>query len=119
MAIQRFEDLDAWKRAKDLSVAVYRATARGTFAADFGLRDQIRRASVSVMSNVAEGFGRYGRAEFRRFLVMARGSAAEVRSQAILAHELGCLTRDEFDHLVALASDVSSILVRLHASLWR
>jgi four helix bundle protein len=84
----RFEDLQVWTKSRDLSVAIYRVTETGAFAKDFGLRDQIRRAAVSVMSNIAEGFERYSIPEFQRFLSMARGSASEVRSQLHLAREL-------------------------------
>lgn len=88
VVVRRFEDLRAWKKAKELALAVYKATEGGRFGRDFGLRDQIRRAAVSVMSNIAEGFDRYSRAEFRHFLSIARGSVSEVRSQLHLAHEL-------------------------------
>jgi four helix bundle protein len=89
--ITRFEDLGVWLKAKELSLAIYRLSGAGPFLRDYGLRDQIRRAAVSVMSNIAEGFERYSRAEFRHFLSIARGSAAEVRSQLHLARELGYL----------------------------
>ena len=119
MTIRRFEDLDVWRRAKDLAIELYQITGTGRFAEDFGLRNQIRRAAVSVMSNVAEGFGRYGRVEFGRFLVIARGSAAEVRSQLILAHELGYLGNEDFARLASLTEEVSRLLLGLHASLRR
>jgi four helix bundle protein len=79
LMVKRFEDLEVWRKAEDLAVAVYSACGMPPFARDFALRDQIRRASISVMSNIAEGFERYSRAEFRHFLSIARGSAAEVR----------------------------------------
>ncbi len=70
-----FEDIQAWQKARELAAAVYAATSRCEFARDFALRDQMRRASVSVMSNIAEGFERGGDKEFRRFLCIAKGSA--------------------------------------------
>ena len=76
MKVRKFEDLEVWQIARDLSVEIYRATQDGKFSRDFGLRDQIRRAAVSVMSNIAEGFDRYSRAEFKQFLSIARGSAS-------------------------------------------
>ncbi len=79
--IERFEDIKAWQAARDLVSAVYRVSGRGKFEKDFGLRDQIRRASVSAMSNIAEGFERCSDREFHRFLYIAKGSAGEVRSQ--------------------------------------
>ncbi len=75
MKIEKFEDLDAWRKARELAKAVYAVTSEGPFSRDFGLRDQIRRAAVSVMSNIAEGFERCSDAEFRHFLIIAKGSA--------------------------------------------
>ncbi|HEU0077479.1 MAG TPA: four helix bundle protein, partial [Longimicrobiaceae bacterium] len=79
MKIARFEELAVWKKSKELSLGIYRVTNQGRFRHDFGLKDQIRRAAVSVMSNIAEGFERYSRSEFRHFVSIARGSASEVR----------------------------------------
>ena len=89
MAVQRFQDLRAWQRARELNASVYRVTADGAFSRDFALRDQIRRASISVSSNIAEGFERRSPKDFRRFLVIAKASCAEVRSQLYLALDLG------------------------------
>ncbi|MBV9111162.1 MAG: four helix bundle protein [Gemmatimonadetes bacterium] len=119
MKIQRFEDLEVWKKAKELAVAVYRAAEGGRFSRDFGLRDQIRRAAVSVMSNVAEGFDRYSRAEFRQFLSIARGSASEVRSQLYLARELEYLAPADFAALHGLCWDVTRMLAALRAVVTR
>jgi four helix bundle protein len=83
MRVKRFEDLAVWQKARDLSVLVYRPSSEGPFARDWGLRDQVRRAAVSTMSNIAEGFSRYSRAELRQFLSIARGSATEVQSQLL------------------------------------
>ena len=116
MRITRFEDLVVWQKAKALSLAVYRVTSRGGFARDFGLRDQIRRAAVSVMSNIAEGFERYSRPEFRQFLAVARGSVAEVRSQLHLARELGYLPDPEFFALHADCMEISRMLASLRSS---
>ena len=90
-AIERFEDIDAWKRARALACDIYAATSSGEFARDYGLRDQIRRAAVSAMSNIAEGFERYGSIEFRRFLSIAKGSAGEVKSQLYIALDAGLI----------------------------
>ena len=73
--IEKFEDIEAWKKARELAREIYAISNEGLFARDFGLRDQIRRAAVSVMSNIAEGFERGGDVEFRRFLSIAKGSA--------------------------------------------
>jgi len=72
--IERFEDIDAWKKARELARAIYAISAEGPFSRDFGLRDQIRRASVSIMSNIAAGLGCGGNREFIQFLSMAKGS---------------------------------------------
>ncbi len=116
MKVQRFEDLVVWRKAKDLSVLVYRSSAGGRFSRDLALRDQIRRAVVSVMSNVAEGFERYSRPEFRHFLSIARGSASEVRSQLHLARELGYLTEQEHRQLHDDYVELSRLLAALRAS---
>jgi len=115
MAVRCFEDLEVWRTAKDLAVRIYKVTEDGRFGRDFGLRDQIRRAAVSVMSNVAEGFDRYSRAEFGQFLSIARGSAAEVRSQLYLAHDLGYLADDDFKALLDLCGQVTRMLSALRA----
>ena len=80
-----FEEIDAWKKARELTKRVCAVTGVGTFARDFSLKDQIRRASVSIMSNIAEGFDRGGTGEFVQFLAIAKGSAAEVKSQLYVA----------------------------------
>jgi len=97
--IERFEDIKAWQAARDLVSAVYRVSGRGKFEKDFGLRDQIRRVSVSAMSNIAEGFERCSDREFHRFLYSARGSAGEVRRHLFVALDSEYLTTDEFSDL--------------------
>jgi four helix bundle protein len=74
MKIKKFEDLESWKKARKLTNRVYEATAAGSFTRDFGLKDQIRRASISILSNIAEGFERGGDKEFLQFLAIAKGS---------------------------------------------
>lgn len=98
MTILRFEDIESWKEARILAAKLYERSNHGKFRVDFGLRDQIRRASVSIMANIAEGFGRGGKAEFLRFLRISRASAIETQSHHI-AVDLGYLTTDEFDVL--------------------
>jgi four helix bundle protein len=106
-----------WQKAKALCVDVYRISARGRLARDFGLRDQMQRAAVSVMSNIAEGFDRNSRAEFARFLAIARGSAGELRSRLYLARELDYIGEDDFEHLVAGCIETTKMLVSLRKSL--
>lgn len=91
-----FEDLEVWKDARRIAGLVYRITGNDAFAHDFGLKGQIQRSSVSVMSNIAEGFGRGTNADFKRFLFMARGSLSEANSQLYVAKDLKYLTHDEF-----------------------
>jgi len=108
--IEKFEDIKAWQTARDLVSAVYRISGKGKFGKDFGLRDQIRRASVSVMANIAEGFERCSDKEFQHFLYMAKGSAGEVRSHLFVAMDLGYVTADEFHALRSKAEIASKAL---------
>ena len=117
MSVSRFEDLVVWQKAMRLSVAVYGATRGGEFVRDFGLRDQIRRAAVSILSNIAEGFDRNSRAEFGRFVSIARGSAGEVRAQLYLAREIGYLRNEEAQELLKQCEEVTRMLVSLRKSL--
>ena len=111
--VERFEDLKVWQMAHDLSVAVYSLTKCGEFSKDWGLRDQIQRASVSVMSNIAEGFERYSRQEFKQFLSVARGSCAEVRSQVQLAKSLGYVSDADcstiYEKCIALSRSIGGL----------
>lgn len=110
MALQRFEDITAWKKARELTPAIYTVTANGALARDFGLRDQIRRASVSIVSNIAEGFDQDGNREFEHFLTLAKGSTGEVKAQLYVALDAGFLSEGEFDHLYALASETGQLI---------
>ena len=106
----KFEDLIAWQKARELTNAIYHVTGTGSFAKDFGLRDQIRRAAVSVMSNVAEGFERGGRAEFHQFLSVAKSSCAELRSQLYVAWDARHLQPSTFRRLMLQAEEVARII---------
>ena len=97
MSIQRFEDIQAWQEARALTGRIYAATREGEFARDFGLRDQIRRATVSIMANIAEGFDRRSNKEFRQFLGIAFASASEVKSHLYVALDQGYIRPEEFD----------------------
>jgi len=79
--IERFEDIQAWQKAREVASSIYKLCKQGELAKDFGLKDQIRRSAVSVQSNIAEGFGREGNKEFIYFLRIAKGSSCEFRSQ--------------------------------------
>lgn len=108
--IERFEDIEAWQKARELTKSIYRSTSDGAWSKDYGLRDQIRRASVSIMSNIAEGFERGGTLEFRRYLTMAKASAGEVRCQLYVALDVDYIDRQTFDSLSALATRTSGMI---------
>jgi four helix bundle protein len=99
LGIRKFEDIEAWRVARCLTKEIYTITSRGEFSKDFGLREQIRRASVSIMSNIAEGFERDGNKEFKQFLSTAKGSAGEVKSQLYIALDVGFISDEEFNVL--------------------
>jgi len=107
--IERFEDLIAWQKARQLAAEIYRISAQADFSRDFGLRDQIRRAAVSAMSNIAEGFDRGSRSEFHQFLVIAKASCAEVRSQLYVAQDAGYINQEIFDSVSNATSELSRI----------
>jgi len=117
--IERFEDFIAWQKARRLTHDIYLATSQGRFAADFGLKDQIRRASVSSMSNVAEGFERGKPGEFHQFLSIAKGSCAELRSQLYVAFDAGYIGQQEFESLMQQATEVGQIIGGLRLSVER
>jgi len=95
--IHRFEDIDAWQLARQLTLAVYQLTQNEGFNRDYGMVDQIRRASVSIMNNIAEGFERGSNKDFSKFLFISRGSAGEVRSLLYVAHDLEYISDAEFE----------------------
>ena len=97
--IERFEDLEAWKIAREVTKEIYRVSKNDLFIRDFGLRDQICRASVSIMSNIAEGFERDGNKEFVNFLSIAKGSSGEVRSQLYVALDQNYISENEFNFI--------------------
>ena len=111
--VERFEDLIAWQKSRVLARTIYALSNSAAFAKDFGLRDQIRRASVSVLSNIAEGFDRSGATEFHRFLVIAKGSCAEVRAQLYVALDAEYITENEFTTTMTLAEETSRIIAGL------
>ena len=117
MTIERFEDLVAWQKARVLTAKVYAATRAVQFSKDFGLIDQIRRASVSIGSNIAEGFERGNNREFITFLGIAKGSAGEVRSQLYTAYDAGYLSDEELGEMVELSKGVSKLINGLILSL--
>jgi len=113
MAFSSFEDLEVWKRACNLAVSVYESLKD---ARDFGLRDQMQRASVSIASNIAEGSERPPK-DFKRFLRMASGSAAELRTQAYIASKVGIITSEQMKHIVEETKGIGRMLTGLAKSL--
>jgi four helix bundle protein len=97
--VNRFEELRAWKTARELVNLIYAATQQPSFGRDFALRDQIRRASISVMSNIAEGFGAGSDGEFIKFLGYSRRSACETESQAFIALDQDYMEPNQFDEI--------------------
>ncbi len=99
MKIEKFEDIKAWKEARILTKLIYTLTRKDLFKKDYGLKDQIQRASVSIMNNIAEGFERQSNSEFIRFLYYSKGSAGEVRSLIYIALDNEYITKIEFENL--------------------
>ena len=100
MSVKCFEDLEVWKLSRELSNKIYNISNNGRFAKDFGLRDQIRRAAVSIMSNIAEGYERGGNKEFIQFLSIAKASGGEVRSQLYVVMDQGYIGKKECEQLI-------------------
>lgn len=110
MKISRFEDIEGWKKARLLTQQIYQVSASGMFSRDFGLRDQMRRASVSIMSNIAEGFERDGNKEFAQFLSIAKGSLGEVKSQFYVALDAGFIDQAQFTNLYGQADETGKLI---------
>ena len=110
--ITRFEDIEAWKTARELTQMVYALTEQDKFAKDFGLKNQIQRATVSVMSNIAEGFESRTQAQFLEYLGRSKASAGEVRSQLYIALDLRYLTQGQFNQIFDLADKSSRQIAR-------
>ncbi|NDY41989.1 four helix bundle protein [Dissulfurirhabdus thermomarina] len=108
--IERFEDIEAWQKAREITREIYAVSKGDAFARDFGLKDQIRRAAVSIMSNIAEGFERGGDKEFAQFIALAKGSSAEVRSQLYVALDQGYIDHDTFDRLAKATLQINRML---------
>ncbi len=116
-AIKSFEEIKAWQEGRALARLVYAVAKKGVFARDFGFKDQIQRAVVSINSNIAEGFERDSNPEFVKFLGYAKGSAGEVLSQAITAYDIGYLSDDDFDAIAEKARFIGLLISRLRDSI--
>lgn len=106
MKIEKFEDIIAWQKAKELTLKWYEALHNSR---DYSFRDQVLRASVSIMNNIAEGFERRGDKELRKFLFIAKGSSGEVRSMSYLALDLGYINKVQFNNLYSLTFEISKM----------
>lgn len=109
----KFQELKVWQKAKDLAVYIYKETNHGIFAKDYGLRDQIRRAAVSIASNISEGDEQHTDKQSIKSFYLAKGSSAEVLTQAIIAHEIGHIDDGVFGHIENECKAISSMLTRL------
>jgi four helix bundle protein len=110
--IERFEDIQAWQKARELVREIYQACTEGRLSRDFGLKDQICRAAVSTMSNIAEGFARHSDRDFAHFLDIARGSVMEVKSLLYVALDVDYLEKNRFERLYKLADETAAFIGR-------
>ncbi len=109
----QFEDIKAWQKARIITSTIYKTTLDGAFSKDFGLRDQIRRSPISIMANIAEGFGRRTNKEFANFLVISHASAAETQSHLYVALDLKYIDQKTFDELYGSLDEVSRMTMSL------
>lgn len=107
MTIKNFEDILSWQKAKELTLYIYNLNRN---IKDFTFKDQIQRAAISIMNNIAEGYERSGNKEFKKFLYIAKGSCGEVRSMLYLALELNYLVKSDFNKLFNLSIEISRLL---------
>ena len=108
--IVRFEDIDAWKKARELARNIYEITSNRELARDFALKNQLQRSAISIMANIAEGFERDGNKEFRQFLAMAKGSVGEVKAQLYVALDAKLINQACFAQNMAIADETSRLL---------
>lgn len=108
--IKRFEDIDCWKKARALTKSVYSISLGARFSKDFALRDQLRRSSISILSNIAEGFERDGNKEFVQFLSIAKGSCGEARAQLYVALDQEYISDAQFRSISEMAIEISRML---------
>ena len=110
MRIERFEDAEVWRLARECAKKIYLRSMTGNLGKDYSFRDQIRRSSVSIMANIAEGLERNTNKELRQFLFIAKGSAGELRSHFYLALDIGYLEEEEFREFTELLTKISKSL---------
>jgi len=110
MRIRNFEDIEAWKEARNLNKLIYQVTKKDSFKKDFGLTGQIQRASITVMANIAEGFDRQSDREFIHYLKIASSSASEIQSHLYAALDLAYISEEEFEDLYEQAKRVKKLI---------
>lgn len=110
---KRFEEIKAWQKARVVTKLVYQITSTDYFSKDFGLRDQIRRSAVSIMANIAEGYGRKTNKDFANFLVIAHGSAAETQSHLYVALDLEYINQEQFTEIYTKLDETSKMTMAL------
>ncbi len=110
---KQFEDIKAWQKSREVTREIYRLTMLGEFSKDYDLKSQIRRASISIMANIAEGFGRHSDKEFANFLNIAHASACEVQSHLYIALDLNYINQNHFDKIYALLGEITRMIYAL------
>lgn len=110
---KRFEEIQAWQKAREITKKIYSMSNKDSFAKDFSLRDQMKRASVSIMANIAEGHGRRTTVEFANFLNIARGSAIELQSHLYVALDLDYINQNEFNETYEMLNEISRMTLSL------
>jgi len=113
MAYQKFRELKIWQEAKGLAVEIYKITSQGTFNRDYGLRDQIRRAAISVASNIAEGYERNSAKEFEHYMAIAKGSISEIRTQLEIAMDIGYIKKSFFERIDDNYEKIIAMIINL------
>ncbi|MFM9944688.1 MAG: four helix bundle protein [Bacteroidia bacterium] len=111
--VKRFEDLECWKKARELTNYIFELTKKEAFKQEYDLKSQIKSAALSSMSNIAEGFGRFSRADFKRFLTIASGSTMEVRSILYITIDQNLITQTEFEEGSEKATDTNNLIIGL------
>jgi four helix bundle protein len=110
---KKFEDILAWQKSREVTRKVYLATTKGDFSKDYDLRSQIRRASISIMANIAEGFGRRSDKEFANFLNISHASACEVQSHLYVALDLNYIFQEDFNNLYDSLGEITRMIYAL------
>jgi four helix bundle protein len=107
---KKFEEMDVWKKSRGLTNQIYLLTSKNGFVKDYCLKDQMRRAAISIISNISEGYERDGNREFVQFLSIAKGSSGELRSQLYVALDLSYISNEEFNSLIEKCNEISGML---------